>query len=316
MLDGQRPVAIMINNFRASLPQSGISKADVVYELLTEGGITRLMCVFHDVDQVPFIGPVRSTRDQFIHLMLPLNAVYVHIGTSIYANNMLNEYSYQNIDGLYFGTTAFAFDDARKRSGYATEHCWYTDPGLIKKGAERVGISFVGTYGPLFNFVEAGEAQVTFKNRAAEVSFSHSAESDVSFAFDAQSGTYKKYAFGLPHMDVSNNEQLAFKNVFVFFTDIGYKPDGICLDFMYGGGSGYYFTNGTYEPVTWEKDKPTDQFVLKTANGKTLTVNSGKSYITFVEKTTAQHINIVAGEPPAPSVAQQSTDQGAASQSA
>lgn len=88
--DGQRPVAIMINNVQAALPQTGIGSADVIYEMETEGGITRMMAVFSDYTKVPLVGPVRSARDQFIQFVLPLNAIFVHIGGSTYANEMLN----------------------------------------------------------------------------------------------------------------------------------------------------------------------------------------------------------------------------------
>ncbi|MEG0020292.1 MAG: DUF3048 domain-containing protein, partial [Oscillospiraceae bacterium] len=107
--DGQdktaRPIAVMINNAKLALPQSGLESADLIYEMVTEGGITRLMALYSDINTMGVVGPVRSARDQFVQFLLPLNAVYVHIGTSIYAKEMLNFYSYQDIDGLYLGTT-------------------------------------------------------------------------------------------------------------------------------------------------------------------------------------------------------------------
>ncbi|MEG0485889.1 MAG: DUF3048 domain-containing protein, partial [Oscillospiraceae bacterium] len=98
---GQRPVAIMINNARPALPQRGVIAADVVYEMVTEGGVTRLMALFNDYRSIPQVGPVRSARDQHLQFALPANAIFVHIGSSIYASNLLNEYRYQDVDGMY-----------------------------------------------------------------------------------------------------------------------------------------------------------------------------------------------------------------------
>ena len=86
---GTRPVAIMINNIRACLPQRGIGSADAIFEMETEGGITRMMALFADPAAIPAVGPVRSARDQHLQFALPLNAVFVHIGSSIYAQNLL-----------------------------------------------------------------------------------------------------------------------------------------------------------------------------------------------------------------------------------
>ena len=91
-----RPVAVMINNIREALPQRGITEADIIYEMVTEGGITRLMALYSDPAAIPEVGPVRSARDQHIQMMFPLEANYVYIGGSTYAENMLEQYHYQN----------------------------------------------------------------------------------------------------------------------------------------------------------------------------------------------------------------------------
>ena len=88
---GQRPVAIMVNNImsgdsaQSAWPQKGLSDADMVYEMETEGGITRYMAVYRDWEKIPVVGPIRSARDQFVQLMIPMNCLYVHDGASTYA---------------------------------------------------------------------------------------------------------------------------------------------------------------------------------------------------------------------------------------
>ena len=78
----QRPYAIMINNIKEGLPQSGVSQADVIYEAQVEGGITRLMALFQDVDDVEKIGSIRSARHYYIDFANDYDAIYVHYGQS------------------------------------------------------------------------------------------------------------------------------------------------------------------------------------------------------------------------------------------
>ena len=80
-----RPVTIMVNNIREALPQIGISEADIVYEIIEEGGITRLLCVYNDYSDIPEIGSVRSARDYFIDIADAHDAIFVHAGASKYA---------------------------------------------------------------------------------------------------------------------------------------------------------------------------------------------------------------------------------------
>ena len=83
--EGERGVAVMISNVKPALPQSGLNAADLVYEMVTEGGITRLMAVYRDRTAIPLVGPIRSARDQHVQLMIPLNCLYAHVGGSSYA---------------------------------------------------------------------------------------------------------------------------------------------------------------------------------------------------------------------------------------
>ena len=101
---GTSPVAVMVNNimskdgYNCAWPQSGLSKADVVYEMETEGGITRYMALFRDWTKMPVVGPIRSARDQFVQLMLPFECLYIHDGASAYAKDMLAQYRYEDKD--------------------------------------------------------------------------------------------------------------------------------------------------------------------------------------------------------------------------
>lgn len=277
--DGQRPGAVMIDNLYAAWPQAGISSADVIYETVTEGGITRLMAVWADYTAIPTVGPVRSVRDQFVQLAMPMNAMLVHIGGSVYAVNLLNYYRYQDIDGYYLGTHAFAFDESRSKV-MNQEHCWFTNGSMIQSGIDIIAtLPTTGTLHPVFEF--SSEA-VTPANSAKNVRFTFSRVADCALAYNSANGVYLQSQFGEPHVDSNNGEQLAFKNVLLLYTDVSLKEDGIVSEFDMTGGTGYYFTNGGYEEIVWEKGGVEEMPVFTKKNGSALLLNPGKTYVAMV----------------------------------
>jgi hypothetical protein len=289
---GQRPVAIMINNARAALPQRGVASADAIFEMVTEGGITRLMALYANAAAVPQVGPVRSARDQHLQFAMPLNAIFVHIGSSIYAANLLNEYTYQDIDGMYLGTTSFWFDSERSKTRL-NEHCWYTDASLLTAGIQKQQIATTGANTPLFNFIDPlKEAILPTDGTAADIVFNFSSDNQVRLTYDANTGLYYKQAYGEPHVDELTGEQLAFANAVLLFTDITLKPDGQCTNFDTTQGTGYYCYGGQYQEIIWQKGNPEDPLKLLDKNGSELEVNVGKSYIAVVGNDQLETLNL------------------------
>ena len=284
-----RPIAVMVDNLKVAVPQSGLSSADIIYEAVTEGGITRMMAVYSDIDDIQRVGPVRSARDRFVELMLPLNAIYVHIGSSTSAQRMLNFYSYQDIDGIYLSFVSFEYDSELAKTKSA-EHCWFTNKDLIKAGIEKNSIRTKNNFYPAFEFVEYGnEARVPEEQRANTVSFKYSDYADVSFIYDESTGKYLKNAFGIPHMDALTNRQLSFDNVLVLFTDIHTYPGHEAKDLQYvaygDGGVGYYYNGGRFEEVRWLKGTDLDVLRIVSADGTEtpVQINCGTSYVAVVD---------------------------------
>lgn len=295
--DGQdknsRPVAVMINNLKIALPQYGLSAADIIYEAVTEGGITRLMALYSDINDIDRVGPVRSARHQFVEMMLPLNAIYVHIGSSISANRMLNAYSYQDIDGIYLGSLAFMFDSEMAKVK-SSEHCWFTTKDLINAGIAKNGIGTKNNFYPAFDFVEYGKDEtIPADGVAVSFTYDYSGYANVGFSYDENTGKYYKYAFGAPHMDAGTNQQLAFDNVFLVLTEVGVEAEnGILPDFAFDSGIGYYFYGGRYEKFLWEKGEPENPMIMYTVDGEVLKVNPGKSYVGLLDIEQTPTLNV------------------------
>lgn len=290
----QRPVAIMVDNSRYAQPQYGTSDAGIIYEMVTEGGITRLMAVYDSIDDIKRVGPVRSARDQFVQFMLPLNAIYVHIGTSIYASEMLNFYHYQDIDGLYLGVSSFDYDEERAKS-YAHEHCWFTEPQLIRSGIELTGINTTGNLYPAFNFADYNQAPVTLDNGedGTDIYFRFSGYADTTMRYDQATGKYYKSQFGTDHIDAATGSALAFDNFLLLNTSVALYPDGLCTAFDFTvGGEGYYFYGGKYIPILWEKGEPENPLVITDLKGEPIEINVGKTYVAVIDDAMVETLEI------------------------
>ncbi len=283
MPEGQRPVALSIPNNIQALPQAGVAQADVVVEMLTEGGITRLLAMYADYRALPLVGPVRSTRDQFVQFAMPTNSILAHIGTSVYARNLLQVAGYASVDGLYLGTTSFWFDDERTKprpGGKLAEYCWFTSAELFQAGLDANQINPVGEVRTLFNFTTDA---IPMDAQAASISvaYSDADQAQAGFAYNTEDGLYHKSIAGAPHTDM-DGAPLAYHNVFLLWCDITLKPDGQCTEFDFSGGEGCYFTQGGVKALVWRKGGPEDALRLFTPQGEELPVMPGKSYVGFV----------------------------------
>lgn len=258
--EGMRPLAVMLDNVQAALPQRGLQSADLVYEMVTEGGITRLMAVYSDYTSMPEVGPVRSARDQHVQLMFPLGAMYLHVGGSTYAKALLSQYHYEakSLDG-YFQAGALELDAQRNLTA-AIEHCWFTSGELFSQAAAqyRLDTEMDGPQQAVFQFVPyVQEPRVLAGGEASQLYIRFSSYANSAFRYDAEKAQYVKSQFGAPHLDENTGEAVTFDNLLVLFTDTEKYPGGILTKVNFAwGGVGWYFNGGRCEPVRWLKGAP------------------------------------------------------------
>lgn len=283
-----RPLAVMIDNVQAALPQRGLQSADLVYEMVTEGGITRLMAVYSDYASMPQTGPVRSARDQHVQMMLPLGALYLHVGGSSYAKDLLSQYHYtdKSLDG-YFQSGALTLDTQRNQT-VSIEHCWFTDGALVSAAVQQYGLDTVqnADQPAVFQFVPfTEEKRVLPGGDASELYIRFSSYTNSTFTYDPQLAQYAKSQFGAPHIDANTGEAITFDNLFVLFADTEKYPDGVLtkVDFNWGG-VGWYFSGGRFEAVRWLKGAPEQPLRIVVADDTEtpVAVNPGRSYVAVV----------------------------------
>ena len=280
---GKRPVAIMINNINQSLPQYGIYGADLMFECLVEGGITRMMAVFADYTKVPKVCSVRSCRYYFPIFAYGLDAVYFcfgsnkSLGTATLKKLGIDYFDgSQNYDELVFGR------DPERLGRYSREHTAYVDgtnlPELFKKYNIRTDYRD-GKDSYIFNFTAPKKVS---KKKCDEVTLNFSNSYYSTFTYDAKRKLYLKQHSGKPHMDSAVNKQLAYRNVFALETEVSLYDGGPLVQMNWKGGSGYYISCGTVKKITWTKANADSKIVIKDENGKTVKVNRGNSYIGIV----------------------------------
>lgn len=300
-LSKQRPVAIMFNNLKASLPQHGIGEMEIVYEAIVEGSITRLMGVVTDWANLPTLGSIRSSRDYYIDFADSHNAIYVHAGGSELAYGVLRSRKTNNIDGTngtYASTNAFYRNRDRLNKGFSLEHTLFTDgPALAKaiEGNKYTTVLNEGYTSPLLFLT----ADLSFTGEQAEyiyIPYSNYAQS--YFDYDKESKLYLKGQYlnakssldkhDSPHIDGNTNQQLSFKNILILYVSYS-TVDNVgrqALKFT-GNGKGYYFSLGKMREICWEKESRTSPYTLYEVDGTTkLLINQGKTYIGMVKPGT------------------------------
>ncbi|MDO4623085.1 MAG: DUF3048 domain-containing protein [Eubacteriales bacterium] len=270
----QRPFAIMINNIQDALPQSGISQAELVYEVEVEGSITRLMCVFQDPTNLPKIGPVRSARHYYVSLNDDNQAIYTHFGASPQAEALMAERGMEEIEGMHYdGAGAFY-----RTSDRVAPHNAYADgAALVELATGSLGYdrSYPADYTPNLLFNETDTVPEGETAETINIPFNYD---DPVFRYDPDTKLYSREEYGAPHIDVENGEQLKFKNVIVMSEQQWLMEDNVHLDMqLFTTGNGYYFSDGKVVPITWYKPDYQTPTVYFDANGEQLKLNPGKT---------------------------------------
>lgn len=279
--DYSRPFAIMINNIKDALPQCGISQADLIFEIPVEGGITRMMAIFSDMDEVEKIGSVRSLRPYYADVAAAFDAVLVHAGYSIDAIIRKNYLGLDNMCGITDGGGAEAFyrDEERYAAGVGVEHTLFGSGESIKAYAEKVGYALTvpEDYDSGLRFAEEGTPANGESADKVTVTFGYKT---TEFSYDAEKDVYTAVQQGGDYIDGSTGEAVEFKNVLALDTSI-YVYDAeyhLSVDLV-GSGEGSFACGGKYIPITWERVDEHAPFRFYMLDGSELCLEPGSSYV-------------------------------------
>ncbi|MBQ7064278.1 MAG: DUF3048 domain-containing protein [Firmicutes bacterium] len=280
---GKRPVAIMVNNHLASLPQYGIACADIILECLAEHGITRFMAIYADQTQIPNVCSIRSARPYYVEFAAGFDAVYVCVGGSSDGLKAIKTLGIARFNGTYSDKNLFRRDQERLKT-YALEHTMYfigsNVPSSMKSYGFRIN-SKEDFKEPYFNFRHPDLVLSTTDVPATMVDLKYSKAYYSTFTYNEEDSLYYKQHSGRKQIDQATGEQLAFTNLLILQSAQSYDKKGLrVVDTK--GGTGYYVTNGTVEEITWSKASPYEKLFVYNADGDPLRMNAGKTYIGMI----------------------------------
>lgn len=270
-----RAVAVMINNHPKARPQSGLDKADIVYEVLAEGDITRFVAVFQS-EHPTKIGPVRSARDYYIDLAKGLNALYIAHGYSKEAKKMLESNYIDNLNGMVYDGTLFRRSSTRK-----APHNSYITYQNILKGAKLKKYSMEKTP-PSFKFLTEEESKNIAGNEATSVKITYSKGgiSDSIYEFDDTLGKYKRFSGGEQTVDLDTQAPVLLDNILIIeavhqiIDSVGRRD----ID-LESGGKGYLLEKGKVMEVDW---KNKDGLIVPVKDGEEVPLVQGRTWVNVV----------------------------------
>lgn len=281
----RRPFAVTINNLPKALPQSGISFADIYYEVLTEGGITRIVAIFQDSD-ADKIGPVRSARHYFLDFAFDNDAIYIHHGGSPKAYSDIKKLGVEDFDGMNV-TSFFYRDKVRANQKGMYEHSSYIDANKFLEAWEnsKYRIEKNNTE-PMFKFTE-DELDLENGDGAYKVTLPYSNEQVSVYQYDKENKVYNRFQNSSKHIDELTGEQLSVKNIIIQYINIYIIDNEGRRDVdLIGSGDGIYITNGKSIPIKWFKKDHKSPTIWTNLNGNTLKLNEGKTWINVFDENT------------------------------
>ena len=279
----KRPIAIMINNISVAQPQLGVSKADIIYEMLVEGGITRMMALFSDMTGVGVIGSIRSARPYYIDVAVSYDAVYIHAGGSPQAYTMLRAPNITSLDGVG-GRDDIFYRDQWRRTNLGSEHSLVSTGELIAKWLPTYDfrLEHEEDYDNSMLFTEDGKPDKG--SPATEFSVMFSSSKSTSFTYDTEDKQYYLRQYNKPYNDGNDNTQLAVTNVLILKTavaNIQGDREGRITVATVGTGSGYFICGGAYVEIEWSREVG-GRFTYKLKDGSDLVLGTGKTYICVI----------------------------------
>lgn len=301
----RRPLAVMIENSEEARPQSGISRADIVYEALAEGWITRVMGVFYcntPMENITF-APVRSARTYFVDWVSEYDALYNHVGGAgrcpddtvdprAKALCQIGTYGIKDLDQFGIGYPDCYRNPDRLDHPVATEHTMVCFSENLYKIAEKRewtnvdedGISWDKNFKP-WMFKDDAKAADRGTTSPIKVIFSPGYDKyDVLWTYDSPSNTYKRSNGGVPHLDLETKKQLTANTVVVQISKITGPVDehAHLLYGTIGTGNALIFQDGKVIKGTWSKKTRVARTFFFDDKGKEVNFNRGPIWIEVI----------------------------------
>lgn len=275
----RHPLAVMIENHPDARPQSGLSNASIVYEAITEGGITRFMAIFGPKDSSE-IGPIRSARLFFMDWLKEYDAFYAHAGGNEDALANITKYGILDLNHA----TKYFYRDNKGKS-VASEHTLYSSTEKLYQYASSKKFDISSSNFTKMTYKDDAPTKESPKN--VEIDFSNSVSYAVKWSYDASNNEYLRFMGGSEHKDRTTSKQLTAKNIIIQTVSRTLNPTGSygSQNWVFktvGSGDATILMDGKSTKATWKKASLTDRTKFYDETGAEIQFNRGSFWYEIV----------------------------------
>jgi len=294
IFDRRRPLAIMVNNHVDARPaQTGLPEADMIFEAVAEGGITRFLAIYQANDAEK-VGPVRSVRVYYLDWSSEFHAWVAHWGGACTPNSPANAYDYMakngiaNLDAMWLGECPTCAYWREPNLPVAWEHNGFTATQKLYQASAEKWSEWAKKV-PFDRWFFKGDLDQAERPAAGSFTFNfwNLPEYEVTWTYDPSENVYLRSQGGQPHKDAATGRQLTAKNVVVQFTDERSAGDGT-VHLLYqtlGSGPAKIFLDGNVIDATWKKtDRQLRTRYFETATGNEVKFNRGQVWVEIVPR--------------------------------
>lgn len=265
-----RPVlGAIIENTPAARPQTGLNNAGLVFEAVTEGGITRYLA-FYQEDQPEIIGPVRSLRVDTLDWAMGFDSSFAHVGGRPEALELAEERNAKTLSQFIYPDPYYR-DNAR----VAPHNVYARNEGL--RGLQNE----LGHNQSNFDAIPRSEDNPGENPEATNITIDFSGPDYLTeFRYDESSNSYTRYLAGSPHISADAESPITVKNLIV----ITLPADRTTDDGALGENEALVFKDGKVIEASWEKQDYSDRIkILNKNNGEEIPLNRGKTWISALQ---------------------------------
>ena len=280
-----RPLAIVLANCVDSIPMNGIAQADVVYELLVEGGITRMLALYQDFSDVQMAGSIRSARHYTVEFARSHDAILIHAGGSQpYAYRTISELGVPNLDEVGGNRRDIFFRDRGRIGGRRidTMHAVVTTNARVAQFLPQYDFNLDHTPSFEQGWFFADDATPVGGTAATNAVVTFPGGKTSTFDFDATENVYRMTQFRRDFVDANDGSRPGFTNVIVMRTSItSMQGDGAGRQNVVtvGEGEGYFINGGRSIPINWSRANRESPLVFTNLDGSPLEFGRGTTYI-------------------------------------
>lgn len=269
----ERVVAVMVNNHPKARPQSGLSQADIVFEILAESHITRFLALYQS-EQPDVVGPVRSAREYYFDLANRYHAIYIYHGAANFVEDMIQQRGIENINGSTYDNDGNIF---KRESFRKAPHNSYLQFNAVNDIAEQKGYSTKEDIEPL-TFID-GTSDIE-GDVGERVTIAYDSTWKVQYDYDEETERYYRSSDGEPTVELNTEEPIYADNVFIVeaYHEVIDSEGRRAID-LNSGGKAYLIQKGKVQDVEWKND---DGRITPVKDGKTVGFVPGKTWINVV----------------------------------